>query len=147
MDHSRTVTPDQIALVEGTLAVVDVEALAADFYRLAFAAEPALLAMFVNDPVAQRDRFAVELEEIVSSIRSIDDFSPRVRALGVRHGHYGVRSAHYRLMGDALLASVASALGDRWTTEVEEAWRLAYNLTAETMMLGALQQHVPDCPR
>jgi nitric oxide dioxygenase len=147
MDHSRTVTPDQIALVEATLAALDLEALAADFYRLAFAAEPALLTMFVNDPVAQRDRFAIELEEIVSSIRSIDDFSPRVRALGVRHGHYGVRSAHYRLMGDALLASLASALGERWTSEVEEAWRLAYNLTAETMMLGALQEHAAERSR
>ncbi len=103
--------------------------------------------MFVNDPAAQHDRFAVELEEIVSSIRSIDDFSPRVQALGVRHGHYGVRSAHYQLIGDALLASLASACGERWTSEVEEAWRLAYNLTAETMMLGALQEHAPNSRR
>ena len=147
MDHSRSVTPDQIALVEATLTALDLEALAADFYRLAFAAEPALLAMFVADPVAHRDRFAIELEEIVSSIKSIDDFSPRVQALGVRHGRYGVRSVHYQVMGDALLASLASALGGRWTTEVEEAWQLAYTLTAETRMLGALHERAPNCPR
>lgn len=147
MDHSPSVTPDQIALVEATLAALDLEALAADFYRLAFAAEPALLAMFVTDPVAQRDRFAIELEEIVASIKSIDEFSPRVQALGVRHGHYGVRSVHYQVMGEALLASLASALGGRWTAEVEQAWRLAYNLTAETMMLGALHERAPNSPR
>ena len=40
-------------------------------------------------------------------------------------------------MGEALLGALAAALGDGWTDEVEEAWRLAYNLTAEAMMTGA----------
>ena len=34
------------------------------------------------------------------------------------------------------MGALAGALGDRWTDDVEEAWRLAYNLTAEVMMGG-----------
>jgi hypothetical protein len=42
-------------------------------------------------------------------------------------------------MGDALVASLAAALGEDWNPDLEEAWVLAYNLTAETMMMGAAE--------
>ena len=74
------VTPAQIAAVEDTFGRRSTSTpLPADFYRLAFAADPSLLPMFVSDPGAQRDRFAAELEEIVDSIRTLDEFGPRVR--------------------------------------------------------------------
>jgi hemoglobin-like flavoprotein len=132
-------TPVQITLVEQTLASIDVDELAADFYRRAFASDPTLTSMFTSDPDVQRARFGAELAEIIRSIRSLDRFANEVRALGVTHRGYGVRPTHYRLMGDALLASLQAALGEKWTVDVEEAWKLAYNLTAETMMLGALE--------
>jgi hemoglobin-like flavoprotein len=92
----------------------------------------------------QRARFARELSEVVRTIRSLDVFEPAVRALGVRHRSYGVRVGHYRIMGAALLEALAAALGPVWTTEAAEAWALAYNLTAETMLSGALD-HRPSC--
>ena len=100
--------------------------------------------MFTSDPVVQRARFAAELAEIVRSIRSLDDLASTARPLGARHRGYGVRAAHYRLMGDALLASLAAAIGDRWSTEIEEAWTMAYNLTAEIMMMGARDEAGPS---
>ena len=136
-------TPAQIAAVERTFAGLDLDALADDFYRLAFAADPGLLSMFVTDPGAQRDRFAAELEEVVHAIGTLETFEPRVRSLGARHRGYGVRATHYKVMGDALFASLRAAIGDAWNDEVEESWRLAYNLTAETMMLGALEDQPP----
>jgi len=131
-------TPSQITLVEQTLASLDIDELTVDFYRRAFERDPSLTTMFTTDPVVQRARFAAELGEIVHSIRSLDAFEDSVRALGVRHRSYGVSAAHYSLMGSALLASLEAALGTRWSADVSEAWALAYNLTAETMMLGAL---------
>jgi hemoglobin-like flavoprotein len=136
-------TPGQIALVEETLASVDRDALAVDFYRRAFAADPLLSTMFTTDPAIQRARFATELDEIVRALRTHDTFDPRVRALGARHRDYGVRSAHYRLMGEALRSALAAAVGDGWTDEVADAWARAYNLMAETMMLGALEDPGP----
>jgi len=133
------VTPSQIALVEASLDQLDLDALAATFYERAFAAEPTLAEMFRSDPAGQRTRFATELREIIRSIRSIDAFGPAVRALGARHRGYGVHAVHYRIMGGALLGALAAEMGDRWTTEAEEAWTLAYNLIAEMMMTGALE--------
>jgi hemoglobin-like flavoprotein len=130
-------TPEQIELVETTLDRVDLEAVTGDFYRRAFAGDPELSAMFTTDPRVQRERFAAELDQIVRSIRSLGDFSSTVRALGKRHRDYGVKAGHYRLMGQALVAAIAAALGPDWDDQREEAWVLAYNLTAETMMMGA----------
>jgi hemoglobin-like flavoprotein len=131
------VTPGQIAIVETTMAMIDEEALAADFYRLAFAADPALARMFSTEPERQRARFAAELGTIVGIIRTHDRFLSRTRELGARHHAYGVRTAHYHLMGEALLEALRRALGAEWTEDVEEAWRSAYDLTAEAMLIGA----------
>jgi hemoglobin-like flavoprotein len=137
------VTPDQIALVEGTLGRLDLDRLTVDFYRRAFEEEPSLTDMFTSEPAVQRARFAAELDEIVRAMRSLEVFEPRVRALGEAHRAFGVQAAHYQLMGRALLGALAAALGPAWTPEVEDAWGLAYNLTAETMMIGAQDDPAP----
>jgi hemoglobin-like flavoprotein len=136
-------TPEQIRLVEETAATLDLATLAGDFYARAFERDPALSEMFTADPTVQRARFVAELREIVTSIRSHDRFAPSVRALGARHRTYGVRVAHYRLMGVVLREALAGALGSAWTPAVEEAWTMAYALTAETMLAGALEETPP----
>jgi hemoglobin-like flavoprotein len=141
-DQSRS--PGQITLVEETLAAIDLDAVAADFYRRANETDPSLAAMFTTDPAVQRARFARELSEIVRTIRTLDQFEPAVRALGVRHRSYGVRVGHYRTMAAALLEALGAALGPAWTADAAEAWALAYNLTAETMLSGAMD-HPPRC--
>jgi hemoglobin-like flavoprotein len=136
-------TPRQIALVTETLGSLDLDQLAADFYRRVFTGSPALATMFTTDPAVQQVRFATELASLVGSIQQLDTFCSSAEALGARHHDYGARPGHYRLMGDALMASLAAALGDGWSNEVEQAWLLAYNLTAETMMTGALRRSLP----
>jgi hemoglobin-like flavoprotein len=131
-------TPEQIVLVEETVAAVDMADLAHDFYRRLFELDPAVARMFTTDPAVQEARFAAELSEIIVSIRSLDSFAARVQALGARHRSYGVRAAHYRIMGRALLAALAAARGPAWTSEAAEAWAVAYDLVAETMQQGAL---------
>jgi nitric oxide dioxygenase len=140
---STHMTPAQITLVEETMASIDVDRLAGDFYRRAFASDPTLTAMFTTDPDVQRARFGAELAEIVRSIRTLDRFGASVRSLGAMHREYGVRAAHYRLMGEELLPAWRPPR-ESWTAETAEAWKLAYNLTAETMMLGALEEPATD---
>jgi nitric oxide dioxygenase len=132
------VTPEQINIVETTIASIDLIDLTADFYRRAFEGDPTLAEMFTTDPIVQRSRFAAELDVIVRSLRAYDAFAATTRALGARHHEYGVRAGHFRLMGAALMGALAAALGERWNDDVAEAWKLAYNLTAETMMAGAM---------
>ena len=131
-------TPMQIDLVEQTLTIVDVDDLAGEFYRRAFSSDPSLAALFDGPIAEQHARFAAELCEIVRSIRALDSFTSRARELGARHHGRGVRAAHYRFMGDVLLATMAATLGADWSDERAAAWAAGYDLIAEAMMAGAL---------
>lgn len=57
--------------------------------------------------------------------------------LGDRHVEYGVLPAHYGIVGEALLYTLATALGDRWTPRIEKGWTLVYGLVSTAMMAGA----------
>ena len=110
--------------------------LAADFYRRLFATDPDVAALFSTDPAEQRAKFTGELEQIVRSIRDHPAFLHRATALGAGHEGYGVRPGHYQTAGVALLDALATALGDRWTPDVAEAWARAYDLTTAAMLAG-----------
>jgi hemoglobin-like flavoprotein len=142
-DH---MTPDQISAVEATMGAVDVDALAADFYRRAFDTDPELTAMFTTEPAIQQRRFALELRTIIGSIRELATFRATAAELGARHHDYGVRAAHYRTMGEVLLASLRAAGVPAWSADTEEAWALAYNLIAEAMMAGAFELREAGSP-
>jgi nitric oxide dioxygenase len=137
-------TPEQIQLLEASLdqARPHLASVAADFYTRLFAAHPDLAELFTGDPVAQQEKFAAQLEAVGRAIRDHDGFLVAAGDLGSRHRAYGVRAAHYRATGPILLESLGAALGDAWTPAVAEAWRLAYSLTAETMMAAS-----GPCPR
>jgi nitric oxide dioxygenase len=132
------VTPEQITLVERTLTELTprLDALAIDFYRRLFAADPALPALFSTDPAEQRTKFVAELNQIIRSIRDHPAFLDRATHLGAEHDEYGVRPRHYRAAGVALLDALAATLGDRWTVEAAEAWAGAYDLTTAAMLAG-----------
>jgi nitric oxide dioxygenase len=133
-------TPDQITLVQSTFTTVTADAdlrLAKRFYEHLFRISPESRSLFSTDPAVQRQKFTDELGAIVWSIGHLDDFLATTMSLGARHVAYGATIDHYRLVGDALLAALADELGEACTDEVTAAWRAAYDLVAEAMMMGA----------
>ena len=132
-------TPEQITLVQASFARLgpDLPVLATRFYVELFGRNPALSALFTTDLAVQEVRFAEKLAEIVRSMPRLDELLGHTRALGARHAGYGVRAADYRTVGDALLAALAAVLGDSFDPPTHEAWDIAYNLVAETMLEGA----------
>ena len=132
-------TPEQITLVQSSYERVGSElpALATRFYQELFGRDPALRALFTTDMALQKVRFADKLTEIVRAIPRLDELLAHTRALGARHVGYGVRVADYKTVGEALLAALAAVLGDSFDAQTREAWYIAYNLMAETMLEGA----------
>jgi hemoglobin-like flavoprotein len=132
-------TPEQISLVQASFDRVGphLPALAARFYQELFRKDPALRPLFATDLTEQQARFAAKLTEIVQAIPRLDDLLGHTRALGARHAGYGVRVADYQTVGAALLAALAAVLGDSFDAPTRQAWALAYNLVAETMLEGA----------
>jgi len=132
-------TPEQITLVQSSFdrVVPELPALATRFYQELFGRNPALRPLFTTDLDLQKVRFAEKLTEIVRAIPRLDDLLGHTRALGARHAGYGVRAVDYRTVGDALLGALAAVLGDSFDAPTRDAWVIAYNLMAETMLEGA----------
>jgi hypothetical protein len=58
--------------------------------------------------------------------------------LGAIHVKLGVLPAHYGIVGEALLCTLAAALGDKnWTPEVKKGWAGIYTFISSNMILGA----------
>jgi hemoglobin-like flavoprotein len=132
-------TPEQITLVQSSFASLGpkLPAMAAQFYRELFRRDPALRPLFTTDMGEQQVRFAEKLTEIVEAIPRLDELLVHTRELGARHVSYGVRVADYWTVQQALLDALAVVLGDQFDAPARDAWTVAYNLVAETMLEGA----------
>jgi Globin len=60
--------------------------------------------------------------------------------LGRRHVHYGVLAPHYKIVGKALLHTLATALGDAYTPTVELGWKMVYGVVHSGMQEGAFHE-------
>jgi nitric oxide dioxygenase len=132
-------TPEQLRLVQVSYASLGdgASVMAAAFYERLFAADPTAAPLFTHGPDVMAEKFADELAAIVQAITSYEVFAARVSDLAARHVVYGVQTHHYRAVGDALIAALAAQLGPAWDQDLDDAWRRAYNLVAETMMGAA----------
>ena len=132
-------TPEQITLVQSSFERLGpgLPTLAPRFYQELFGRDPALRALFATDLAQQEASFADKLTEIVRAIPRLDELLTHTRALGARHAGYGVRAGDYQTVGAALLDALAAVLGDSFDAPTRQAWTLAYNLVAETMLEGA----------
>ena len=132
-------TPEQISQVQASFERLGPQqaALAARFYEELFRRDPTLRPLFASDLTEQKVRFAQKLAEIVQAIPRLDELLTHTRALGARHAGYGVRAADYQTVGSALLGALAGVLGPSFDAPTRQAWELAYNLVAETMLEGA----------
>ena len=132
-------TPEQITLVQSSFQRLgpDLPAVTARFYQEVFQRNPSLRPLFPSDLTELRVKFAQKLAEIVRAMPRLGELLTHTRALGARHVGYGVRAADYQTIGDSLIVALASVLGDEFDPATREAWELAFNIVAETMLEGA----------
>jgi hemoglobin-like flavoprotein len=71
------------------------------------------------------------------SLRDLDSIVPKLRELGARHVAYGAQPAHYAVVGEVLIASMAHIAGPAWRPEFEQAWAAAFTVVAGAMIEGA----------
>jgi nitric oxide dioxygenase len=97
-----------------------------EFYRRLFELAPELRQMFKGDMALQAKKFSDMLAWVVAHLEQPDELSRELQALGARHRDYGVQIDHYAPLGSALIWMFQRTLGDRFTSEMEEAWLEAY---------------------
>ena len=127
--------PAKVALVQESFRkVVPIADLAADiFYDRVFELAPAARAMFPDDLREQKKMLMQMLGTAVTNLHQVDKVILAIQDMGRRHVGYGVELAHYDIVGQGLLDTLAKGLGDDFTPAVKDAWAETYDLIATTM--------------
>jgi NAD(P)H-flavin reductase/hemoglobin-like flavoprotein len=120
-----------------TLVEEHQDRVASYFYARIFLAHPQLRDLFPVQMDVQRARL---LSAIITAIQNLDDperFEDYLRALGRDHRKFHVSPEHYEAVGGALLESLRTFAGERWSLEYDQAWGDAYGVIAKKMIAGA----------
>ncbi len=97
------------------------------FYQRLFAAHPEVRPLFHrNSPGAQNKMFAQKLTAVIDHLDDPDWLARELPSLAANHVRYGVTPAMYPWVGEALIATLREACGERWTPEAEREWTEAY---------------------
>lgn len=130
-----SLTPHQIGLVQSSFSKVEpiAELAAILFYRKLFELQPDLRSLFPRSIEQQGRKLMSVLMVAVGSLTNLPALLPVLQSLGARHVTYGVQPAHYEPLGDALLQTLQTVLGDNYTREVHDAWAGVYTLITGIM--------------
>lgn len=107
------------------------------FYRNLFTDYPEVQPLFAHSQMeTQRKKLFDSLVLTIDSLRQPEILTKTLRGLGTKHIKYGVLPEHYPMVGNSLLKSLESYLGENWTNEVKQAWIEAYTAIAQLMLEG-----------
>src|SRR6187397_2705054 len=108
------------------------------FYARLFAAAPSVKPLFEGtDLKRQKAMLLAALVLLRRSLRDLESVTPALRELGARHVRYGAQPAHYPVVGQVLISSMAQVAGDAWSPEYQQAWSEAFAIVADAMLQGA----------
>lgn len=132
----HTLSDQQLAFVKSTSDVLAASGVAASdlFYAKLFEIAPEVRSMFADDMAAQKVKLKDTLVALVEQIDAPEDLRDMLQRLGQRHRGYGAKTEHYGPVGAALLCTLETALGPRFTPEVKAAWAALYLDVAATMI-------------
>jgi len=109
-----------------------------EFYRGLFEAAPAVMPLFADtDLQRQKTMLLGTLVLLRKSLSDLNAIVPKLRELGARHVAYGAEPEHYPVVGEVLIAAMATVAGPAWRSEHERAWREAFGIVAGAMIDGA----------
>lgn len=138
-------TPEHVRRVQETFEKIapSGEAFSEQFYATLFRIAPEVQSLFKDNTKEQQRKFLTTLIFIVRNLQYPDRILPNIEDLGRRHVQYGVRPEHYAVVAEALLETLAAALGSSFDDNTRDAWAAAYQLLADVMQRGAM--HKPEC--
>ena len=136
-------TEDQILLVKKTWKIfrgIDPIIVGDTFYSKLFSDNPAVKKMFPQQMEEQYKKLMDMLSIVVARLDRLDELADAIAEMAQRHVQYGVRPAHYKLVGNALLWTLEQGLGNDWSTAVKEAWVECYASLAEAMINASISR-------
>lgn len=128
-------TTNQIDLIQNSFAKVEpiADQAAEIFYKRLFEYDPYLKPMFKGNMKEQGRKLMKTLKVAVAGLKDLGKIVPVLEQLAERHIDYGVRPQDYTTVGNALLYTLKTGLGDDFTPETRQAWVSLYKVVAQTM--------------
>ncbi|KAK8134959.1 flavohemoprotein [Apiospora sp. TS-2023a] len=133
---SAPLTPEQIAIVKSTAPALKAhgEEITSMFYKNMLAAHPELRNVFnktSQETGAQPRALAGAVFAYASYVDDLGKLSDAVARIAHKHVSLMIAADQYPIVGEHLIAAVATVLGDAVTPAVAEAWTAAYQALAD----------------
>jgi hemoglobin-like flavoprotein len=104
------------------------------FYDILFKTRPSTRALFKSNSLnAQRSMLSQTLLAAVEHLEDPAWLQQQLSPLGKAHVRYGVTDEMYEWVGNSLVAAIAEACSEDWTSAHEAAWRAAYQRLSSVM--------------
>ena len=117
------------------------------FYSKLFEFDPSLKQLFSGNMQDQGKKLMATLKIAVKSLDNIDGLIPVIQNLAKKHIAYGVKVEDYTPVGNALLYTLKTGLGDAFTPELRQAWIEVYMTLANVMRAAAYPEFNPNTYR
>ena len=133
-------TEQQILLVKNSWKLfrgVDPVIIGDAFYSKLFIDVPEVAHLFKTPRAEQSKKLIDMLTLIVSRLDRLDELTPEIEQLAIRHVQYGAKPEHYKAIGRALLWTLERGLGMDWNEELKQAWASCYHSLSSTMIRAA----------
>lgn len=127
--------PHQIQLVKETWSYTIMKPQTGEmFYNRLFEVAPELRQLFNVDIKEQSLKFMYMITYIVRKLDKLDTVVEEINALARRHNRYGARAEHYPVIGECLIYTIKTGIGDRWNKDMEDAWIAVYEVLSKAMI-------------
>ena len=130
-------TGQEISLIKNSwtkFCQIDPLAIGDAFYNKLFFDHPELRKMFPVEMDAQYRKLLDMLNTLVTHLERIDELTEDIVAMAKRHEGYGVKPEQYGQVGQALIWTLKTGLGNEWTEDVKNAWIKCYGILSNAMI-------------
>ncbi|KAJ4295235.1 hypothetical protein N0V90_007246 [Kalmusia sp. IMI 367209] len=143
---ATALTAEQAAIVKSTVPVLAQYgvAITTRFYADMIEANPELKNIFNNTHQAtghQARALAGALYAYAANLDDLGNLAPAVELICHKHASLGIKAEQYSIVGDFLLRTMKTVLGDAATEEVLDAWGAAYWQLANIMIQKEAQMY------
>lgn len=107
------------------------------FYKNLFEAAPSVKPLFEGDISRQAAKLVSTVTFVVQHLSDFSIIKQQVAELGKKHVKYGAKPEYYPVVADQLILTLKQGMGDRFTTEIESAWKKGLNVVAAIMIEAA----------
>jgi hemoglobin-like flavoprotein len=133
-----TMKPQQIELVKETWSYVITKSDEAGeiFYNRLFEVAPGVRHLFKGEMKEQSRKLMNMVTYVIAKLDKLDTIVGEIKSLAQRHNKYGAKPEHYTVVGECLIYTLKTGLGDRWNRQTEEAWLTVYTVLSSAMIAG-----------